>query len=114
MHYFLANCQFFVQKAYSTFPNGYSWFGTSSLCMRHSSCTIAKTATIAYHGFGVLMVAGTEIGEWTSIGVGVKFIRKFPFKNVPKVGKYVYIGLGVSYLVQLLLVIMLLLLQMRL
>ena len=63
-------------------------------CKIPLSCIIDETVTIAYHGLGVLMVAGTEIGEGTSIGVGVKFIRKFPFKNVPKVGKYVHIGPG--------------------
>ena len=40
------------------------------------------------------MVSETVIGDHCMIGVGVKIIRKFPYRNVPQLGSRVYVGPG--------------------
>lgn len=58
------------------------------------SCKIGRGSFLAYKGLGVLIVSDASIGENCSIGAGCKIVRKFPYKNVPVIGKNVYLGPG--------------------
>lgn len=59
-----------------------------------AKCHIGKGSYFAHRGLDVLIVDGTRIGRDCVIGVGCKFVRKFPYRNVAEVGDHVYFGPG--------------------
>ena len=59
-----------------------------------SSIKIGKGSNFAYQGLSTLLVNGTEIGNNCVIGMRVTTGRKFPYKNVPKIGNNVWIGVN--------------------
>lgn len=63
-------------------------------CRVPSTCALGPGTKLAYGGIGVLVVANARFGSNCSIGVGVKVIRKFPYKSVPVFGDNVFIGPG--------------------
>lgn len=58
---------------------------------------IGKGTILVNGGMGVVIVEGTEIGEFCKIGVHVTFAGKSPNKECPKLGNRVYIGPGVVF-----------------
>jgi len=59
-----------------------------------SSVSIGEGSKFAYQGLSTLLVKGTVIGENCIIGMRVTTGRKFPYKNVPKIGNKVWIGVN--------------------
>ncbi len=57
-----------------------------------SDVTISKKTKFAYKGMATLLAHGTMIGYDCLIGVRVTTGRRFPYKNVPKIGHRVWIG----------------------
>lgn len=57
-----------------------------------SDVTIGKNTKFAYKGMSTLLAHGTIIGYGCLIGVRVTTGRRFPYKNVPKIGNRVWIG----------------------
>lgn len=55
---------------------------------------IGKGSKFAYQGLSVLLVKGTKIGKNCIIGMRVTTGRKFPYKEVPKIGDNVWIGVN--------------------
>ncbi len=55
---------------------------------------IGKGTSFTAGGMGVIMHQDTQIGKNCKIGHGAKFMRKFPYKNVPKICDNVFIGSG--------------------
>lgn len=54
--------------------------------------SIGQGSRFAYKGLSTLLVHGTEIGDNCLIGMRVTTGRKFPYKNVPKIGNNVWLG----------------------
>jgi serine O-acetyltransferase len=59
-----------------------------------SSIEIGKGTKFAYQGLSTLLVKGTVIGENCVIGMRVTTGRKFPYKNVPRIGNKVWLGVN--------------------
>lgn len=59
-----------------------------------SNIIIGKGTKFAYQGLSTLLVKGTVIGENCIIGMRVTTGRKFPYKNVPKIGDKVWLGVN--------------------
>jgi len=59
-----------------------------------SSVSIGINTKFAYQGLSTLLVKGTVIGENCIIGMRVTTGRKFPYKNVPRIGNKVWLGVN--------------------
>ncbi|RBP27055.1 serine O-acetyltransferase [Oceanihabitans sediminis] len=59
-----------------------------------SDVSIGKGSKFAYQGLSTLLVKGTVIGENCIIGMRATTGRKFPYKNVPRIGDKVWIGVN--------------------
>ncbi|WP_418892366.1 serine O-acetyltransferase [Limibacterium fermenti] len=53
---------------------------------------IGKGTYFAYRGVSSVLVSGTVIGNNCVLGLRFSTVRKFPYKNVPKLGNDIYVG----------------------
>ena len=53
---------------------------------------IGKGSYFVCKGISTVLIPGTEIGENCVLGLRFSTVRKFPYKNVPKIGNNVFIG----------------------
>lgn len=53
---------------------------------------IGKGTYCVCKGISTVLIPGTEIGKKCVIGIRCSTVRKFPYKNVPKIGNNVWIG----------------------
>lgn len=53
---------------------------------------IGKGTYFVCKGISTVIIPGTEIGDNCTIGLRFSTVRKFPYKNVPKIGNNVWIG----------------------
>lgn len=56
------------------------------------SVKIGKGSYFAYKGIATVLVSKTEIGDDCVLGFRLSTVRKFPYKDVPKIGNNVWIG----------------------
>jgi serine O-acetyltransferase len=61
-----------------------------------SKIEIGKNVRFAYNAMSCLIVKNTVIGDNCLIGARVTTARKFPFKDVPKIGNNVFVGFNAS------------------
>lgn len=55
---------------------------------------LGKNVVFPYSAMGVLLVRGITIGDDSVVGPKVSIVRKFPYKNVPKIGSRVWISVN--------------------
>ena len=53
---------------------------------------IGKGTYFVCKGISTVLIPGTEIGDNCRLGLRFSTVRKFPYKNVPKIGNNVFIG----------------------
>lgn len=55
-------------------------------------CVIGKGTYFVCRGIATVLIPGTVIGDNCVLGLRFSTVRKFPYKNVPKIGNNVWIG----------------------